>query len=252
MRFKPVAIWSVVVSGGVQCLGKMAGRNACPTGQHRDNFSHSITLNNRSEAADETEICQMGLPQPIPQMTAAEYLAIEREASVRSEFFNGEMFAMSGGTLNHSRIAKNVLLQLGNQLAMRACEPFTSDLRVVCPTGLITYPDLSVICGDPEFEDGFKDAVRNPTLLVEVLSKSTESYDRGKKFDHYRTIDSLREYVLIAQDEPMIQTFLRNDDGTWTLRVASGLDQRISLTSIDCELRLADVYDRVDFSTPES
>lgn len=194
----------------------------------------------------------MGLPQPIPQMTVAEYLAIEREAPVRSEFFNGEMFEMSGGTSSLSRIKTCTLYELERQLKGRSCVPYDSDLRVLYPTGLYTYPDASVICGPLEFDDDRKDTVLNPTLLVEVLSKSTESYDLGKKFDHYRTIDSLREYVLIAQDEPMIQTFLRNDDGTWTLRVASGLDQHIRLTSIDCEWRLADVYDRVDFSTPES
>ena len=193
----------------------------------------------------------MGLPPKTPRMTAAEYLTQERAASYRSEFFNGEMFAMAGGSLNHSRIAKNVIRQLGNQLATSPCEPFTSDLRVVCPTGLMTYPDVSVICGDPAFEDGRKDSILNPTLLVEVLSQTTERYDRSKKFDNYRTIESLREYVLIAQDEPMIQTFSRNDDGTWTLRVANALDQRIPLTSIDCELRLADIYDRVDFDQAE-
>ncbi len=191
----------------------------------------------------------MGLPQQAPFLTIAEYFAIEREAATKSEYFNGEMFAMAGGSVNHSRIAKNLLLKIGNHLASSPCEPFTSDLQIACPTGLLTYPDLSVICGAAEFFEGNNQTVTNPTLIVEVLSKSTERYDRGKKFDHYRSIASLCEYVLVSQDEPMIQTFIRNTDGSWILRVANELEQSIRLTSIDCELRLSDVYDRVVFDS---
>ncbi len=190
----------------------------------------------------------MGLPQRKPVLTPAEYLRIERAATYRSEFFRGEMFAMAGGSPKHSRIKTNVLCELQNQLKRKPCVPYDSDLRIRCATGLYTYPDASVICGALEFDDGEKDTVLNPTLLVEVLSKSTEAYDRGKKFDNYRSIPALREYVLVSQDEPVIQRFLRNDDNTWTLTVVSGLDQTLKLKSIDVDLPLSEVFDRVDFT----
>ena len=192
----------------------------------------------------------MGLPQRVAELTPAEYLSIERAASYRNEYFRGQMFAMAGGSARHSRIKTNVLSYLNNRLKGQPCSTYDSDLRVKCPTGLYTYPDASVLCGELEFDDEHKDTVLNPTLLIEVLSKSTEAYDRGKKFDHYRTIPSLREYVLVSQDEPMVQRFVRNDDDTWTLSAVSSLDQAALLSSIGIDLPLADVYERVDF-TPE-
>lgn len=189
----------------------------------------------------------MGLKQPVPFLSVAEYFAIERDATTKSEYFNGEMFAMAGGSPRHSRIKTCVLAELQRQLRQKPCVPYDSDLRVACPTGLLTYPDATVVCGDLIFREDDQDTVTNPTLIVEVLSKTTERYDRGKKFDHYRSIESLREYVLVSQDEPMIQTYLRNADGSWTLRVANAIEQSIRLTSIECELRLSDVYDRVVF-----
>ena len=169
--------------------------------------------------------CDMGLPRRVPAYSAAEYLRLERAATYRSEFYRGEIFAMAGGSPKHSRLKTNVLTELNNQLKGKPCVPFDSDLRIKCPTGLYTYPDASVICGELEVDDEHKDTVLNPTLIVEVLSKITEAYDRGKKFDHYRTIPSLREYLLVSQDEPMVQRFLRNDDGTWTMTAVSGMDQ---------------------------
>ena len=190
----------------------------------------------------------MGLPQRIAVLTPAEYLDIERTATYRSEYLRGEMFAMAGGSPTHSRIKTNVLGELRSRLKGNPCAPYDSDLRVKCPTGLYTYPDASVFCSELEFDDEQKDTVLNPTLLVEVLSKSTEAYDRGKKFDHYRTIPSLREYVLVSQEEPMIQRFLRNDDDTWTLSVVADLNQSVRLQSLGIELPLAEVYERVDFT----
>lgn len=134
------------------------------------------------------------------------------------------------------------------RLKDRPCAAYDSDLRIKCPTGLYTYPDVSVVCGDLEFDDEQNDTVLNPMLLVEVLSKSTEAYDRGKKFDHYRTIASLREYVLVSQDEPMVQRFIRNGDGTWNLSVASNLDGSLVATSIGIDLPLAEIYERVEFT----
>lgn len=189
----------------------------------------------------------MGRPKEKTYLTIPEYFAIERQSEFRSEYFKGEMFAMAGGSPRHSRVKTCVLAELERQLKQQPCVPYDSDLRVLCPTGLYTYPDASVVCGALDFDDDQQNAVVNPTLIVEVLSKSTEQYDRGKKFDHYRSIDSLREYVLISQDEPMVQTYLRNADGSWTWRVANQLEQSIRLNSIGCELRLADVYDRVVF-----
>ena len=194
----------------------------------------------------------MGLPKRVPAFTAAEYLRIERAATYRSEFCRGEMFAMAGGSPKHSLIKMNLAGALWNRLRGHRCTAYDSDLRIRCPTGLYTYPDASVICGELEFDDEHKDTVLNPTLIVEVLSKTTEAYDRGKKFDHYRTIPALREYVLVAQDEPMMQRFLRNEDGTWTLTAVSGMDQVLAFKSIEVELPLAEVFDRVDFTAEET
>ncbi len=194
----------------------------------------------------------MGLPQRVAVYTSAEYLHLERAATYRSEYFRGEIFAMAGGSPKHSRIKTNVISQLNSQLKGQPCTPYDSDLRIKCPTGLYTYPDASVICAELEFDDDQRDTVLNPTLLIEVLSKSTEAYDRGKKFDNYRTIPSLREYVLVSQDEAAIQRFLRNDDNTWTLTAVAGLDQTIPLRSNGIDLPLSEVYERVDFTTEGS
>lgn len=193
----------------------------------------------------------MGLPKRVPSLSAVEYLHIERAAAYRSEFFRGEMFAMAGGSPKHSLIKMNLAGSLWNRLRGHRCTAYDSDLRIRCRTGLYTYPDASVICGELEFDDEHKDTVLNPTLIVEVLSKTTEAYDRGKKFDHYRTIPALREYVLVAHDEPMVQRFLRNDDDTWTLTAVSGLERSLMLNSIGVELPLAEVFDRVDFTAEE-
>ena len=196
------------------------------------------------------EMSHMGLPPGVADLTPAEYLKIERAALNRNEYFRGQMFAMAGGSARRSRIKTNVLSYLNGRLKGQPCSTYDSDLRIKCPTGLYTYPDASVICGELVFDDEHKDTVLNPTLLVEVLSKSTEVCDRGKKFDHCRTIPSLREYVLFSQDESMVQRFERNDDDTWTLSAVSSLDQAALLSSIGIDLPLAEVYERVDF-TPE-
>src|SRR5437868_8492820 len=138
--------------------------------------------------------------QPKTLLTPEEYLAIERKAEYRSEYLNGEMFAMTGASRKHNLIALNIAGELRQQLKSKPCEAYVNDMRVRIPaTDLYTYPDVTVVCGDPEFEDAFIDTLLNPTLLIEVLSESTESYDRGKKFGYYRTIQSLAEYLLVAQ-----------------------------------------------------
>ncbi len=193
----------------------------------------------------------MALPQRVPRLTPAEYLAKERAATYRSEYFDGEMFAMAGGSPRHSLIKVNVVSELRARLRHSPCTAYDSDLRIlVARTGLYTYPDASVICGPLEFEDEQHDSVLNPTLVVEVLSESTEAYDRGKKFSHYRQIPALREYLLVSQEEPKIERFLRNDDGSWTLTEAAGLDSNLPLPALGIKIALREVYDKVDFSAP--
>lgn len=186
---------------------------------------------------------------PAQRLTEAEYLAIER-ASVgqKHEFYAGEMFAMAGGTFAHSTISAQLIRLLGNALNDSSCDVHTSDMRVkIKRTGLMTYPDASVSCGEPEFEDGHKDMLLNPVLIVEVLSKSTENYDRSKKFDHYRQVSSLREYLLVSQEEPRVDRFSMMDDGRWVFDTAEGLDASIRVEVADVDLPLAEIYRRVTF-----
>ena len=191
----------------------------------------------------------MSVPDPIRRLSEAEYLEIERRAEFKSEFFNGEMFAMAGGKLNHSLIATNLARAMGNPLQSRPCVPFNSDLRVkIEATGLLTYPDLSVVCGPARFADPEEDTVVNPTLLIEVLSDSTEGYDRGKKFENYRQIPSLQEYLLVSQKEPRIEQFIRQPSGDWLWRSAAGQDARLELPSLGMTLHLTEVFARVEFT----
>lgn len=156
-------------------------------------------------------------------MTYAEYLAAEAVADVRHEFLGGDVWAMSGGTPEHSALAAAIIQELGRALRDKACRVFTSDLRIrVLETGLSTYPDVAVVCGRAETAPDDPHAVTNPALLVEVLSDSTEAYDRGAKFAHYRRIASLQAYVLVSQAEPRIEVYRRTDAGQWLLSEARG------------------------------
>jgi Uma2 family endonuclease len=188
---------------------------------------------------------------PRPQFSPQEYLALERRAEYRSEYFDGEIFAMAGASREHNLIAGNAFASLHGQLKGRRCEAYPGDMRVrVSQPGLYTYPDVVVVCGEPEFEDAEVDTLLNPTLIVEVLSPTTEAYDRGEKFAQYRTLASLAEYVLIAQDRYRVERFARQPDGQWLFAAAHRLDQVISLASIDCRLPLAEVYDRLTLPKP--
>ena len=190
----------------------------------------------------------MGVAEPVQRLTEAEYLDRERRAEFKSEFFDGEMFAMAGGTRQHTRIAMNLARVLGNQLQGHPCEPYNSDLRVkIEATGLLTYPDLSVVCGSQRFLDAEVDTLLNPTLIAEVLSDSTEAYDRGKKFENYRQIPSLKEYLLVSQKEPRLEQFIRREDGQWLLRETVGLDATLELSSLQITLALSEVFARVEF-----
>lgn len=186
-----------------------------------------------------------------PKLTPQEYLRFERASEIKHEFLNGDIFAMSGASKNHNIIAGNTFALLHAQLRQRPCNIFPGDMRVHIPaTGLYTYPDVSVVCGAPHFQDEQLDTLLNPTLIIEVLSPSTESYDRGRKFQHYRSIPSLREYVLIAQDEMRLQRYtLKND--FWVFDEAADPDTLITLDSIECTLTLSEVYEKVSFNTDE-
>ncbi len=182
-------------------------------------------------------------------LTPEEYLAIERQAEVKSEYWNGEMFAMVGASRKHNLIATNVVIELGLQLKRKPCELYNNDMRVRIPaTGLYTYPDVTVVCGEPQFEDQQVDTLLNPLLIVEVLSASTQNYDRGQKFSNYRTIESLAEYLLISQNEYRIEQSVKQADGRWLLTDIRTLEGVVELASIPCQLALREVYDKVSLS----
>lgn len=156
------------------------------------------------------------LQQTTQVMTEAEYLTFERASELKHEFLAGQVFAMTGASKAHNLISGSTYVTLYNQLRGRPCNLFPSDMRVkVTATGLHTYPDLSVVCGEAQFSDDEFDTLLNPTVIIEVLSPSTERYDRGKKFQHYRELPSLREYVLIAQDSLRVECYLRQESGSW-------------------------------------
>jgi len=187
--------------------------------------------------------------KPRPRVTEDEYLEIERASPTKHEYFAGDIFAMTGASEQHNLIAANVVASLHGQLRGRDCRVYPSDMRLkVLQTGLNTYPDITVVCGSPVFADPAKrDTLLNPTLIVEILSPSTERYDRGMKFQHYRKIESLQEYLLIAQDEQHIERFARHERQEWILTEAGGPAAVVSLASIAATLRLQDVYELVAF-----
>lgn len=182
---------------------------------------------------------------PSHRYTWEQYLLLEGDSELKHEFWNGEIYAMAGGTAAHSALAVNVTVELGSQLRGRACRVYNSDLRLrVQTSGLATYPDVSVICGDLVFEPSDKNntTVLNPTVIVEVLSDSTEEYDRGGKFEHYQRVESLKEYVLVSQHEPLIELFRRRGEGAAWERYEARAGERVELTSIGCRLETDAVY----------
>ena len=180
-------------------------------------------------------------------LTPEEYLVLERKATIKSEYLNGQMYAMSGASRAHNLICLNIGGELRTQLKERACEVYTNDMRVkVTAAGLYTYPDILVVCDEPRFEDDSFDILLNPTALFEVLSPSTEAYDRGAKFGYYRQLDSMQEYTLVSQDFMRVEHYLRHN-GQWILTEYSSPDDVVRLTSIDCELPLREIYAKVEF-----
>jgi Uma2 family endonuclease len=178
-----------------------------------------------------------------------EYLALEEKASGKNEYFDGRIYAMTGASLNHAQMTMNVQVLLANRLRGRPCRAFNSDVSVlVSETGLYTYPDASALCGEPRFQEANSAILLNPSVIVEVLSPSTESYDRGEKYTHYKRMPSLREYVLIAQDRVRVERRTRGDDSAaeWGLLSLEDLDAALDLASIGCTLALRDVYEHVE------
>jgi len=177
--------------------------------------------------------------------TPEDYLAWERAQPEKHAFYQGEIFAMPGASREHNLLVTNLVRLLGNALLDKPCEIYPSDMRVkVSMTGLYTYPDVSVVRGEPEFEDNAVDTLLNPAVIVEVLSDSTERYDRGHKFEQYRTLQSLRDYVLVTQDRVLVEHFTRQPDGWWGLRELRA-DDRLDLASVGCEIAVLNVYRKV-------
>lgn len=185
---------------------------------------------------------------PIRRYSAEEYLARERQAPTKSEFYQGEIFAMSGASHEHNLIVGNLLRLLGNALLDRPCEVYPSDMRVkVQASGLYTYPDVTIVCSAPQFEDPFVDTLLNPLVLVEVLSESTEGYDRGAKAAQYRQLPSLRQLVLVDSNAVQVECFRRADQDQWALWETANRDAPLHLSAVDLTIPVAEIYRRVEF-----
>ncbi len=180
------------------------------------------------------------------EYTPEEYLALEEKAEYRSEYENGEIIAMAGGSLDHAQIISNINRFVGNKLAAN-CRSLTTDVKVrVENYRKFYYPDVLVICGEPKFYKKRKDTIINPVVIVEVLSDSTEAKDRGEKFAAYQTLDTLQEYILISQDKTKVEQFRRVDDGSWNYQATIGLKSQVKFASIEVELLLDEIYQRVE------
>jgi Uma2 family endonuclease len=183
---------------------------------------------------------------PLKRWTPEEYLDLERRSDEKHELFDGEIYMMSGASRKHNLIAGNIYAVLHSQLRARQCEAYINDMRVRIDRRNYVYPDLVVVCEPPHLEDDKLDTLLNPTLIGEVLSPTTEQYDRGRKFEAYRAVESLQEYLLIAQDRPRIERYVRQDAG-WLLTEVTGLDAALTLDAIGCTLLLGDIYERITF-----
>jgi len=191
--------------------------------------------------------------------TVAEYLEFERQAEERHEFVDGEVRAMAGESPQHSILNFNLIASVANQIKGKNCQGFSPNMKVrsgeqIVPhssRGLFSYPDLTVVCGQPVFHDQIGDVLMNPKVIFEVLSPSTESFDRGEKFHRYRNHnESLTDYVLVWQTKPLIEHFQRQPNDQWLMTEVKGMESGLCIASIDCRLKLAEVYDRVNFNPP--
>src|SRR5205085_7438985 len=183
---------------------------------------------------------------PSYYLSPDEYLAIERKAEFKSEYVDGVLYAMAGGSERHNLIAGNTLTALNNQLREVACRVYPSDLKIRMPNSRrFFYPDVSVVCGETQFADEERDVILNPILIVEVLSESTAAFDRGKKFQSYQQIEALQEYLLVSQDEFVVEHFLRQEDQHWLYTKVSVPDSYVVLPTLRCQLTLSAIYNKV-------
>lgn len=190
-------------------------------------------------------------PQEKNNMTPDEYLAMERSSlDIKHEFFNGEIFAMVGAKINHIRINANLTGELRNKFKGNnsTCEVLPNDMRVKIETGYV-YPDIAISCGDAKFEDNKFDTLTNPIVIMEILSDSTEAFDRGKKFAYYRTIPTLQAYILVSQDEYHVEQYIRRNNGKWEYCSYKGADQILKIESVNCELPLSEIYWGIKFES---
>jgi len=203
----------------------------------------------------------MSLPKARIGYTVEEYLEMERASEVRHEYLDGEIYEMSGESISHGRICTNIVVTLGAQLRGRQCDVFSKDMKIRSgwlPSprrmmkGLFSYPDVVIVCGTPETHDEYQDILINPNVIIEVLSDTTERFDRRDKFQRYRThLPSLTDYILVSQNLALIEQFTRQTNDRWLYTVVSDMEGELHIASIGCGLRLADVYDRVTFPPPE-
>lgn len=190
---------------------------------------------------------------PVTKVTEEEYLAMDRAAEVRSEFLDGEMWAMAGGSMRHSQLQANLIGVLVPALLGTPCQAFTSDFRVrVMPRRMYAYPDVTVVCGKPQLADDRQDILLNPTVIFEVLSPSTEKYDRGVKFQYYLSIGTLKDYILVDQFAMRIEQYTRGAEGAWTFRAYQQPQDALKIDSIGVSLKLERIYDRVELPPPDA
>jgi Uma2 family endonuclease len=186
----------------------------------------------------------------VTHVTPEEYLAAERLSETRSEYLDGGVYPMTGATANHSMIVLNIGSELNVQLRGRGCKAFVIDMKVRLPgSNKFFYPDVTAVCGELQYHDERNDIITNPDFIAEVLSPSTEAFDRGAKFRAYRTVESLKEYLLVEQHSPLVEHYVKEEDGRWTLSTSAGLESSLTLSSIGCTLNLGAVYDKVDFNS---
>ncbi len=189
----------------------------------------------------------MGEPAQKAYYTKEEYLEMESAAEYKSEYYNGEIFAMAGGSPSHSIICVNLIRRIAESVENKDCTLFESNMKLELADAYV-YPDLTVVCGDINLSENKSDIITNPVLIIEVLSPGTESFDRGRKFEYYRMIKSLKEYVLVSQENVMIESFYKQNENSWLYTVAKGLEETIFIRAVDYELDLKDVYYKVPLS----
>lgn len=189
-------------------------------------------------------------PKPQTHLTPEEYLAIERKADFKSEYYNGEMFALAGASEKHELIRGNTFAAIHQLVKGKPCKVYSSDIRIwIEKAGLYTYPDISIVCGKPEFIDSNVDTLKNPVTVIEVLSDSTEKYDRSQKFKFYMSIPTLKEYILVSQNKIILEQFIKDEkkDNEWLLRIFDKPEDSFEIHSIKEKINLKDIYDKIEF-----